>query len=289
MTNGVSSPAAATGSEALKPFRTAGDGSPLFCFPGSGGDPDVFEELVAALPEGQPVYAIDMEWLCEARQDFTIEQLAVTHLDLIRTIQKRGPYYFCGYSFGGLVAYEMATLLIDAGDSASLVALLDAPNPAQMANLSAADSRRFRKTYLLDRLKRYALQLVRGDLKAFTARARAFVISRAGRFFLPAIKVAFRLIGKPLPRLMRANDPAFMKAWGAYVPKRYSKDVVCFRVGDRGPEHDRDPSMGWETCALGGVHVHVVPASHVGMMAMPSVGIIAERLATYLDSGVRPK
>jgi thioesterase domain-containing protein len=289
MTNDISSPAAASGSAAMKPFRTSGAGSPLFCFPGSGGDPDVFEQLVAALPEGQPVYAIDMEWLCETRQDFTIEQLAVSHLDLIRTIQKHGPYYFCGYSFGGLVAYEMATRLLDAGDSASLVALLDAPNPAQMSNLSATDSLRFRKTYLIDRLKRYLLQLVRGDLEAFTARARAFVISRAGRLFLPAIKVTFRLIGKPLPKIMRANDPAFMKAWGAYVPQRYAKDVVCFRVADRGPEHDRDPSMGWEACVLGGVHVHVVPASHVGVMAMPSVRIIAEKLATYLDSGVRLK
>jgi thioesterase domain-containing protein len=283
MTNNTSSPPAT----AMKPFRTSGTGSPLFCFPGSGGDPDVFAALVAALPEGQPVYAIDMEWLCEARQDFTIEQLAVTHLDLVRGIQKEGPYYLCGYSFGGLVAYEMAKRLSDAGESASLVALLDAPNPAQMTNLSAEDSRRFRRTYLLDRLKRYAVQLVSGDLKTFTARARAFVISRGGRLFLPAIKASFRLMGKPLPRIMRANDPAFMKAWGAYVPPRYSKDVVCFRVGDRGPEHDRDPSMGWDACALGGVHVHVIPASHVGMMAMPSVGIIAGKLATYLNSGAR--
>jgi thioesterase domain-containing protein len=285
MTNTTSSPPAAP----MKPLRTSGAGAPLFCFPGSGGDPDVFEALAAALPEGQPVYAIDMEWLCEARQDFTIEQLAVSHLDLVRGIQKQGPYYLCGYSFGGLVAYEMAKRLSDSGDSASLVALLDAPNPAQMTNLSAEDSRRFRRTYLLDRLKRYAVQLISGDLRTFTARARAFVISRGGRLFLPAIKASFRLMGKPLPRIMRANDPGFMKAWGAYVPPRYTKDVVCFRVADRGPEHDRDPTMCWDACALGAVHVHVIPASHVGMMAMPSVGIIAGKLATYLDSGGRAK
>jgi thioesterase domain-containing protein len=125
-------------------FRTAGSGSPLFCLPGSGGNVQIFREMVAALPEDHPVYAIDMEWLCDAREDFTVEQLAAFCLDQIRDIQTFGPYYLCGYSFGGLVAYEIATRLIDEGDSAGLVALLDAPNPALLSNLSEADSARFR-------------------------------------------------------------------------------------------------------------------------------------------------
>jgi thioesterase domain-containing protein len=269
----------------LVPFRTSGAGSPLFCFPGSGGNAYVFQEMIAALPEGQPVYATDMEWLCAAHQEFTIEQLAAFYLDVIRRIQKNGPYYLCGYSFGGLVAYEMAVRLIDEGDSARLVALLDAPNPAQMLNLSSADSAQFRKTYLINRLKKYGLQLVRGDIKAFTTRGLAFVTSRAGRFFMPAIKGAFRMVNKPLPGTLRANDPGFLKAWSSYVPKHYQKSVVCFRVEDRGPEHDRDPSMGWETCVMAGVQVYVVPGGHVDMMRAPSVLVIAERLASYLDSG----
>jgi thioesterase domain-containing protein len=241
--------------------------------------------MVAALPEGQPVYAVDMGWLCEVREDFTVEHLAAIYLDRIRAIQQRGPYYLCGYSFGGLVAYEMARRLLEDGDRASLVALLDAPNPAQMSNLSATDNLRFRKTYLTDRLKRYALQLVRGDFKAFTARAWAFVISRAGKLLLPAIKGVFRLMKRPLPITLRANDPSFLKAWSSYVPKPYALDVVCFRVADRGPEHGRDPSMGWEACVTGSVHVHLIPADHVDLMLMPSVGILAKKLATYLDNG----
>ena len=122
--------------------------------------------MTVALPEGQPVYAIDMESLCDTGQQFTIEQLAPFYLDIIRKIQRSGPYYFCGYSFGGLVAYEMAMRLIDEGDSADLVALLDAANPALLSNLSQTDAAQFHKTYLIDRLKKYALQLVRGDFKA---------------------------------------------------------------------------------------------------------------------------
>jgi thioesterase domain-containing protein len=289
MTHDVFRSIAATGHLHIVPFRTSGAGSPLFCFPGSGGNVSIFKEMVAALPEEQPIYAIDMEWLCEAEQDFTIEQLAESYLGVIRRVQKSGPYYFCGYSFGGLVAYELATRLMNEGDSASLVALLDAPNPALVSNLSEIESAQFRKTYLIDRLKKYGIQLVQGDIRAFMSRGLAFVTSRTGGFFMPAIKKAFRMMNKPMPGTLRANDPGFLKAWSSYVPKRYPISVVCFRVEDRGPEHDRDTSMGWEVCAMAGVQVHVVPGSHVDMMSVPSVHVVADRLAGYLDSGLDHK
>src|SRR6266540_782710 len=148
MTHDIFAAVAATDHSHIVPFRTSGASSPLFCFPGSGGNAHVFQEMAEALPEGHPVYAIDMQRLCDLKQDFTVEQLAAFYLDVVRTIQRNGPYYLCGYSFGGLVAYEIAMRLIDQGDSARLVALLDAPNPALMSSLSKVESMQFRKTYL---------------------------------------------------------------------------------------------------------------------------------------------
>jgi thioesterase domain-containing protein len=288
MTHNTFGSIAATGHSHIVSFRTSGAASPLFCFPGSGGDVYVFREMAAGLPEGQPVYAIDMEWLCEAEQEFTVEQLALFCLELVRKIQRTGPYYFCGYSFGGLVAYEMAMRLIDEGDGADLVALLDAPNPAMVSNLSETDSVQFHKTYLIDRLRKYGLQLVRGEIKAFTDGGIAFILSRFGRFLVPAIKIGCRMVKKPLPGRFRYL-PGFLKAWRSYSPKRYAKSLVCFRVQDRGPEYDRDPSMGWDACAMGGVQVHLVPGSHADMMRMPAVRVVAEKLATYLDNGSNHK
>jgi thioesterase domain-containing protein len=279
----VSNPA--TDHSYIVPLRASGVGSPLFCFPGSGGNPYVFREMVAALPEGRPVFAIDLAWLCDAKRYFTIEQHAAYCLDVVRKIQKNGPYYFCGYSFGGLIAYEMAMRLINENDSASLVALLDTPNPALLSNLSRVDSAQFRRTYLRDRLRKYGLQLAHGQFRAFMDRGLAFIISRASRSFMPAIKIGFRIANRPLPGRLRDHDPAFLRAWRDYIPKRYPKNLVCFRVQDRGPEHDRDLSMGWDTYAMGGVEVHVVPGRHVDMMRMPYVGAVADKLTIYLDSG----
>jgi thioesterase domain-containing protein len=253
--------------------------------PGSGGNVFIFQEMVAALRDGNPVYGIDLEWLCESRPHFTVEQIAEFYLDVICTKQPRGPYYLCGYSFGGLVAYEVARQLssCDHGAGAGLVALLDAPNPALMKNLSQVASAQFRKTYLIDRLRKYLLHLLRGELRSFIDRGLAFVTSRAGQFFMPLIKNAFRILNRPLPAILRSNDPGFLRAWNAYEPKSYGGDIVCFRVEERGPEHANDPSMGWEICVAGKVDVHVVPGGHVDMMRAPAVFEIAERLAGYLD------
>jgi len=285
MTRSDFSPILAAGHSPIVPFRTTGAGSPLFCLPGGGGNVHIFDEMTAALPEGQPVYAIDMEPLSDAAREFTIEQLAVFYLEIIRGMQASGPYYFCGYSFGGFIAYEMALQLIEEGDGGSLVALLDAPNPAMLSNLSQTDAAQFHKTYLTDRIKRYALQLKRGDIKAFTERGSTFIVNRLGKFFTPLVKKGFRVIKRPLPKMFRHNDPVFLNAIRSYIPKPYAKSVVLFRVEDRGPEYARDPSMGWDACVQGGVEVHIVPGGHVDMMRMPSVGVLAAKLAAYLDNG----
>jgi thioesterase domain-containing protein len=273
---------AASGYSHIVPIRTSGNGFPLFCFPGSGGDAHLFREMATVLPEGQPIYAIDMEWLCNLTQYFTIEQLAAFYLDGIRKIQRNGPYYFCGYSFGGLVAYEIAVNLTEEGESANLVALLDVPNPALISNLSWVDSAQFRKAYLSDRLRKYGRQLMRGDIKAFAGRGLGFITSRTRRFLMPWIKMGFRMVNRPLPGRLRGYDPGFLNAWRRYIPKRYTKGLVFFRAHDRGPEHDRDLSMGWDSYATGGVQVHVVPGRHTDMLKMPYVRVIADKLTAYL-------
>lgn len=239
--------------------------------------------MAAALRDGNPVYGIDLEWLCEGPPGFTVEQIAEFCLDVIRTKQPFGPYYLCGYSFGGLVAYELARQLASCGHSVRLVALLDAPNPALMKNLSQAASAQFRKTYLIDRIRKYLLHLMRGEVRSFFDRGLAFITSRAGQFFMPITKRAFQVLNRPVPVILKSNDPGFLRAWHAYEPKSYGGDIVCFRVEERGPEHANDPSMGWEICVTGKLHVHVVPGGHVDMMRAQAIFEIAETLASYLD------
>ena len=54
-----------------------------------------------------------------------VEAMAAEYLKEIKALQPEGPYYLCGYSFGGLVAFEMAQRLWESGDAVGLVGLFD--------------------------------------------------------------------------------------------------------------------------------------------------------------------
>jgi amino acid adenylation domain-containing protein len=55
----------------------------------------------------------------------TVEAMAAEYLREVKARQPDGPYYLCGYSFGGLVAFEMARRLRESGDEVALVGLFD--------------------------------------------------------------------------------------------------------------------------------------------------------------------
>jgi surfactin synthase thioesterase subunit len=50
-----------------------------------------------------------------------IEDMAEFYLDALNELQPQGPYILIGYSFGGLVALEMAKCLLDEGRSVALL------------------------------------------------------------------------------------------------------------------------------------------------------------------------
>ena len=54
-----------------------------------------------------------------------IRQLATHYVELIKEEQHHGPYFLGGYSYGGCIAYEMASLLIEQEQRVELVAMID--------------------------------------------------------------------------------------------------------------------------------------------------------------------
>ena len=51
------------------------------------------------------------------------------YLDLLKQVQPQGPYYLCGYSFGGTVAQSLAAMLQQQGEEVALLALFDTYPP----------------------------------------------------------------------------------------------------------------------------------------------------------------
>ena len=129
------------------------------------------------------------------------------------TFSKKGRIIFADILSAAWLRVELATRLIDTEVIASTWSLCWMRlNPALLSSLSRSKSRCSScKTYLLDRFNGYMVWLARGDIKAFVRRGFAFVVSRAGSFFIPGIKAGFRLVNKPLPLRVRATRPGLLE------------------------------------------------------------------------------
>jgi len=107
----------------LKP----GDGlPPVFFIHGVGGN--VVEILPAARRVMYPGPVIGIRARGVVRGEvahMSIEAMAADYLREIKERQPNGPYYLCGYSSGGLVAFEIARRLSESGDDVGLVGLFD--------------------------------------------------------------------------------------------------------------------------------------------------------------------
>jgi len=105
----------------------AGEGlPPVFFIHGVGGS--VVEILPTARRMTYPgaVIGIRARGLIRGETPHSsVEAMAADYLGEIKARQPNGPYYLCGYSFGGLVAFEIARRLSESGNEVGLVGLFD--------------------------------------------------------------------------------------------------------------------------------------------------------------------
>jgi hypothetical protein len=82
--------------------------------------------LAHAVRTDRPVYGLQARALdSQSPPDMRVERMAEEYLRCIRQVQPNGPYAIVGFSFGGLIALEMAQRLRREGETVELLALLD--------------------------------------------------------------------------------------------------------------------------------------------------------------------
>jgi non-ribosomal peptide synthetase component F/thioesterase domain-containing protein len=262
-------------------LREAGGKPPLFCIHGGGGHLLDYRDMIAALPNDQPIYGLRASDVNEAYPE-TVEELAEQYLLEIQKVQAHGPYQICGLSFGGLVAFEIARKLAEKGQHVGLIALFDTGNWAHYQNLSPAKLVQFRRTYMIDRLKKYGRNLIQGRFDEFAADARQFVTSRVSAVLWRISRYACRLMNRPVPKFVRSNIVVFSAVGRNYVPKEYPGRLLLFRAEGRTAEYGDDLTLGWTDIARDGVVVHQVPGSHLSIMRKPHVDRLVEQLGQYM-------
>lgn len=116
----------------LIPLQTNGTQTPIFAVsPGGNGTTLAFQHLVQAFGSDQPFYGLEFVMNSDESDTITIESIAATNIEAIQEVQPKGPYRFLGLSNGGMVAFEMAKVLITKGEKIELLSFLDCFSPSQ--------------------------------------------------------------------------------------------------------------------------------------------------------------
>jgi acyl-CoA synthetase (AMP-forming)/AMP-acid ligase II/thioesterase domain-containing protein len=244
----------------LAPVAAEGLRTPLFCAFGPGS----YRELALALGPQQPVYGVFAERELElamggADRAFpitSIEELATLYLTAIRRVQPAGPYQLAGFSFGGVVAWEMAQQLRAAGERTAVVVLLD--------------------TFMYRAVGRDPLRWARYQLQQVRERGLAHVVS--------ALRVRRTVEGSGAVHAMETRNAAFRRlAKSQYQPRPYPGKVLLFRAKELAPSHYRvTPLHGWGELMVGEREVHDVPGSHHDIVGRRGVGAVSEQLGRHL-------
>jgi len=108
------------------PLRTGGDLPPVFCVHPVGALSWSYAGLLPHLDPRRPIYGLQARGLAgDEPLPASLAEMAADYLGRIREIQPSGPYHLLGWSFGGLVAHQIAVLLQEQGEETALLASLD--------------------------------------------------------------------------------------------------------------------------------------------------------------------
>ena len=110
----------------LVQLKPGSEAPALFMVPGVSGHVAELLQLARRLACPGAVFGLQAHGLARReRPRLSVETIAAEYLDAIRARQPEGPYHLCGYSFGGLIAFEMARRLRASGHTVGLVGLID--------------------------------------------------------------------------------------------------------------------------------------------------------------------
>jgi amino acid adenylation domain-containing protein len=196
-------------------------------------------------------------------QSRRVEDLATPMLEAIRSVQPHGPYHIAGFSFGGLLAYELAGRLREDGEPVGWLAILDCMTPEVAGRLTWLRSPRGFLTRLRERGARRALRAVRrGAWRALEA--------RLGRL---------RRLPTPVEDDFDFDGAAALRS--KYICRGHDAPLELFVSADTA-DMTRNPSLGWEDVHKGALTVHEVPGRHLSLITEPHVHDVADIFSASL-------
>jgi thioesterase domain-containing protein len=186
--------------------------------------------------------------------------MAASYLSQVLAIWPDGPYYFAGFSFGGVLAFEMALQLQASGKDVPFLVLIDSISP-----LAKEQVRWHRNLYRIVRsniLRPIKMELIRSSKLAL---CKSYLLFKMP---LPVTRRHFYMLEK------------YRVLTGKYRPAKYNGKILLFRTVDNRSSYNY---LGWETLT-DSIRYVTLAADHTTVFENEqSAGVLKTEFANYLS------
>ena len=256
----------ASSGKGLVALNTDGAKPPFFCLPS-------LLNLARHLGSDRPFYGLSYPPpKILAEPETTTENIAAECIRQMRAVQPDGPYFVGGFSYGGVVAFEIARQLQEQGSEIGLLAMFD-PDPPRPYPTKSASYHADRYLFHLSRLVRlnpadqfrYLMHRLRNE----TWKLAPVLASQQE---MPAQRALFA----------RGSEAVLDR----YRAKPYAGSATMFLASDTQWRHrpEKDPRLEWKLLIRGKLDLIELDGDHDAMYHEPHVRILAEKLAACLDN-----
>lgn len=265
--NSTSQEAQATALVTLRPGDR--DKEPCFIIHPISGDITCYRTLASKVQTDRAIYAYPAPGLQSGSGYGDLREMAAAYLHEIRTVQPHGPYRFAGWSFGGLIAFEIARQLIFDDEKVVSLILLDTCAPGSRAYEEFGASREERSQafardlrYMSDPLEDEEIELLLEPVKENESE-RITDLRRRFEVFC-------------------ANSGAVARYRGrrSYLPGTH---VVLVRAGAQERPEGMSPALDWEQLLDQPPECVQIPgADHYSLLTPPVVDKVAAMISNWL-------
>lgn len=268
-------------SETTVLLQPKGERQPLFGVHGGDGGIFFYRDMAERLDKDRPFYAFEAAVLTQEGpiREESIEVTADRYVKELLKVQPSGPVHLCGYSFGGVVAYEMACQLQEMGREIKFLGLVDTENPAS----------EFPRRSLGERIEFNWNDPRRGDAGMIKRTARL-----GSRFWTGlGYRLKFGLEGKIASTLPGAGNLgkirqvqvrlAYERAMMGYQPACFNGDLTLFRATEGNDKYVISDDYGWGEVVKGTVKTMDIPGNHVTVFDEKNIDGISEAFRVSLS------
>ena len=251
---------------------------------GAGLNVLLFNTLAANMSPDQPVYGLQAKGLDGIDEPLdNIEDIAAHYIAAIMEQNPSGPYALAGYSFGGIIAFEMARQLEALGKEVKMLAMFDT-----YAYRSPHYDAPIVKLYKRGRffIKRVLYTFTFSNGVKYQIKERSTNIKR--RFVRMWWNFKYGKNQTQAGIFGYSNKVDVMNEYAEkhYQLKPYDIAIEVFRAENRTFYMDDFEYLGWKPYALKGVNIHPIPGEHNTIFKAPNDKAFAGILQKCLDGAI---